>query len=266
MKQLKILFSMVAICLLVACTSNSEDRPSGPASLTVKLMDAPGDFEHVYVDVVEVRVKFESDDDDDSGWQTLDMANEGVYDLLELTGGVDVTLVDNVEIEAGTLKQVRLVLGENNSIVIDGEELPLNTPSAQQSGLKIQVNQELEPNFNYTFILDFDVEESIVFAGNSGNINLKPVLRASLEANSGSISGVVLPTGIAVEVSATNSETEATTFTDADGNFLIAGLPAGSYEVTIVPDPDSGLTEATVSDVIVTVGEITDLGEIILNE
>ena len=49
------------------------------------------------------------DDDDDSGWQTLDMANEGVYDLLELTGGVDVTLVDNVEIEAGTLKQVRLV-------------------------------------------------------------------------------------------------------------------------------------------------------------
>ena len=49
MKQLKILFSMVAICLLVACTSNSEDRPSGPASLTVKLMDAPGDFEHVYV-------------------------------------------------------------------------------------------------------------------------------------------------------------------------------------------------------------------------
>lgn len=255
---------MVCLALFLGCNSNSEENPTGPANITIKLMDAPGDFEHVYVDVVEVRVKYESDDNDDSGWQTLEMANEGIYDLLELTGGVDVTLVDNDEIEAGNLKQIRLVLGENNSIVIDGEELPLNTPSAQHSGLKIQVNQDLEPNFNYTFILDFDVEESIVFAGNSGNINLKPVLRASLEASSGVISGSVLPLDVAVEVTAVNGEVEATTFTDTDGNFVLAGLSEGSYEVTITPDPDSGLTPVVISDVAVSVGEVTDLGEITL--
>jgi hypothetical protein len=35
------------------------------------------------------------------------------------------------------------------------------------------VNQLILAEFNYDFILDFD--ESIVTAGNSGNINLKPV-------------------------------------------------------------------------------------------
>ena len=264
MKNLKAIILVTFIGLILGCNNNTEDSPAGPANLSVKLVDAPGDFDHVYVDVVEVMVKYETENEEESEWQSLEMANEGIYDLLELTGGVDVTLVDNIEIEAGTLKQVRLVLGENNSIVVDGEELPLNTPSAQQSGLKIQVDQELEPNFNYTFILDFDVEESIVFAGNSGNINLKPVLRASLEANSGIISGSVLPLEIAVEVTAVSGDNEATTFTDSEGNFLIAGLPEGTYEVTVTPDPDSGLEPLVISDVTVTVGEVTDLGEITL--
>ncbi|HAZ25659.1 MAG TPA: hypothetical protein DCY95_14560, partial [Algoriphagus sp.] len=68
----------------------------------------------------------------------------------------------------------------------------LKTPSAQQNGLKIKVNQPIEGGQSYNLVIDFDVAKSIVVAGNSGNIILKPVLRAYLEEAAG-ISGLVLP-------------------------------------------------------------------------
>lgn len=161
------------------------------AKISVRLVDGPGDFEHVFIDVVDIMIKYNDDSDDDNGWQSLDAINAGVYDLLELTGGIDVLLVDDFELPPGTLNQIRLILGENNTVVIKGEEegefetIPLKTPSAQQSGLKLKVNHELEAGFTYNFLLDFDVDQSIVVAGNSGNINLKPVIRVTTEVTSG---------------------------------------------------------------------------------
>ncbi|NNK70217.1 MAG: DUF4382 domain-containing protein, partial [Flavobacteriaceae bacterium] len=213
----------------------------GPATLSIKLVDDPGDFENLFIEVVDVMIKYDSEDgEEDGGWISMGIIEPGIYDILELTGGVNVPLVENEEIEAGFLRQIRLVLGENNSIIIDGEESPLMTPSAQQSGLKVMVDQEITPNFNYSFILDFVVEESIVIAGNSGNIILKPVLRASLEATTGTISGVVLPGEVAVNVTADDGSIQVTAATDDAGNFLLLGLPPGTYDLSIIPDPGSG--------------------------
>ncbi|MBT8271413.1 MAG: DUF4382 domain-containing protein [Bacteroidia bacterium] len=240
---------------------------AGPARISIKLIDDPGDFENLFIEVVDVMIKYDSesdDNDEDGGWLSLGIIEPGIYDILELTGGVDVPLVENEEIEAGFLKQIRLVLGENNSIVIDGVESPLMTPSGQQSGLKVKVDQQIDPDFNYSFILDFVVEESIVVAGNSGNIILKPVLRASLEATTGTISGTVVPGDIAVNVTADNGSEQISAATDDTGNFLLAGLSPGTYMLQIEPDPNSGYNSATVEDIVVVAGENTDVGEIVL--
>ena len=92
------------------------------------------------------------------------------------------------------LKQFRLVLSDNNTLLLENETTPihLDTPSAQQSGLKLKLDTALEPGFSYTFILDWDVHKSIVKAGNSGKYILKPVIRVNTEVNSGSISGKVI--------------------------------------------------------------------------
>ncbi|MDX1471366.1 MAG: DUF4382 domain-containing protein, partial [Flavobacteriaceae bacterium] len=203
-----LLFSIFLSLSMVSCSDDDGAATEGNANISVRLVDDPGDYDNVYVEIVDVMVKFQDGNDmdeeaDEDGWVSLNAINTGVVDLLDLTGGVDLLLVNNEEVPNGTLAEMRLVLGSDNTIVIDGVEQPLNTTSAQQSGLKVKVDEVLQPNITYTFILDFDVDESVVIAGNSGNINLKPVMRASLEANSGAISGSIEPAGVQTEITAT---------------------------------------------------------------
>lgn len=264
LKQIKLILLLFSTLLIGCGSDDSSSNSKGTSSITVRLMDNPGDFENVFVEVVDVMVKIDDTSDEDQGWQSLDPINTGVYDLLELTGGLNVLLVDDFQIPSGTLNQIRLVLGENNSIVIDGETLPLNTPSAQQSGLKIQVNETLDANIAYTFLLDFDVDESIVIAGNSGNINLKPIIRASIEANSGAVSGSITPASVQTEITATNGLDIISAFTDENGLFVLTGLSAGTYTITVTPDVSSEFSIQTFESIEVSVGNTTDLGVIVL--
>jgi hypothetical protein len=266
LKTFKLVAFLLTSIIFLGCSGDKDNAsPQETSKISVKLMDNPGDYDNVFVEVEDVMVNYNADQNDNNGWQSIDAINTGIYDLLELTGGVNVLLSDNYEVPAGELKQIRLILGQNNSIVIDGETFPLRTPSAQQSGLKIQVNEYLEPNLNYTFLLDFDVDESILLAGNSDNIILKPTLRASIEASSGIIAGSVTQLDVAVEITATNGIDIVSSFTDADGNFVLVGLTEGIYTVTLTPSVDSGLSEQVIEGVEVIVGETTSLGLINLD-
>lgn len=259
---MKSLFKLSLITLLfigfASCSDDdSENNNEGNAKLAIRLTDAPGDYEHVFVDVEEVEIKY-SDGRDDVNLGI----NAGVYDLLELTAGVNVLLFDD-EVPAGNISQIRLILGDDNTIVVDGQILPLDTPSAQQSGLKIQVNETLEPGILYEFMLDFDVDKSIVAQGNGGFL-LKPVIRATTAAESGAISGTVLPIGGLVLVTATNGPTEISSYTNLQGEFLLSGVPDGIYTVTFQADLGLGIPPLVVENVTVVQGEVTAMGEIVL--
>ncbi len=256
--------SFIALTLLLgvaSCSDNDENSNtvSGTAQLSLRLVDAPGDYDAVYIDVQDVVVKYQGSDDE----APLGAINTGVYDLLELTGGVSVLLVDG-EIPAGDVSQIRLVLGEDNSIVVNGETFPLATPSAQQSGLKIQLNQTLEEDVFYEYILDFDVDKSIVVQGN-GNYSLKPTIKASLVADAGKIAGMVLPLGIQTLVTATNDNgtVEVSSYVNSDGNYMLYGLPEGIYSVLFEADPLLGFDSITISDVEVVAGQTTVLDDVI---
>lgn len=263
----KINLAILLMLGIYACNTNSTEDDSvgdGITRISVKLVDAPGDYDSVFIDVVDVMIKVNDESSDDNGWQSVG-ANADIYDLLLLTGGLNAVLVDDYEVPSGVLNQIRLILGENNSIVIDGETFPLNTPSAQQSGLKINVNQELESGFTYNFVLDFDVDSSIVVAGNSGNINLKPVIHASAEFSSGKIQGAIVPFDFQTMISVQVGDDLISTLTDENGIFVLNGIPAGIYDVTITPDAASGYEGTVLNGIVVANGEITDVGEITLN-
>lgn len=267
MKKIKfyvLSFSLIAfVCLsLIGCNDN--DDSSQTARVMVRMTDAPGDYDEVNIDVQDIMMKT-SIESGDEGWVSIvsDEFTPGVYNLLDLTGGVSLLLADNL-VPAGFVGQIRLVLGEDNTLVKGDEVIELNTPSAQQSGLKLMVNQTLLAGATYEFLLDFDVAKSIVEAGNSGIYNLKPVIRVSTTAVSGVIKGMIDPVleGYQVEVSVPVGDTTIAAFADESGAFQLNGVPAGTYTLTLTPDVASGKTPIVVENVVVVNGEVTNVGSV----
>jgi hypothetical protein len=241
----------------LACSNDDQT-----ARLNVRLTDAPGDYEEVNIDIQSVEVNREGENQN-TGWTTLEVKN-GVYNILELSNGLD-TLLATAELPAGKISQIRLILGNNNSVKIGGETFPLSTPSAQQSGLKLNLNAMLTEGITYTVTLDFDAARSIVARGN-GTYSLKPVIRALETATTGAIKGTVLPLDAAPAVFAiVGTDTVATAYTDDAGKFMLRSLPAGSYTVSF--DPKTGFVPQQKESVSVTLGNVTDLGTVtIANE
>jgi hypothetical protein len=270
MKYMKkfLLFSMGALALLTlwsSCSKNDKNsNNTGNAQLQVRLTDSPfPDAKEVWVDVQQVQVIMS----DTSNPIVLGGAHPGLYNLLDFTDGKDTILAD-APIPPGTISQIRLILGDNNYIITNNnEKIPLKTPSGQESGLKVQVHQEVSGGILYRLILDFDAGKSIVKAGNSGNYLLKPVLRIlSLVPSGGDIKGVVEPDSIRTAVFAIQgTDTIASAFTDlSNGNYLIKDIPAGNYSLVYLPGDTTFKTfEVTAA---VTLGQITVVDTVHLHQ
>lgn len=251
--------SLLFLSTIFSISCNDNDDENRTSTINVRMTDAPGDYDAVNVEVLDVMVKSDSNTDD-NGWISIGTVIPQVYNLLDLTGGVNVLLADGAVIPSGNLGQIRLILGDDNTVEKGGVTYPLKTPSAQQSGLKLLVNTNLQPDFTYDFLLDFDVEKSIVVeAGGSGNFNLSPVIRVSSVANSGSIKGNVTttPEGVQVLASVLVNGNVVSAYADATGNFQINGIPAGTYSVTLTPDATSGLSSKIIDNVVVVNGQAT---------
>ncbi|QEC51455.1 DUF4382 domain-containing protein [Anseongella ginsenosidimutans] len=250
--------------IIAACSSEDEVR-GGQSGFQVRLTDAPGDYEAVWIDVEDVLIKRDADTAGEGGWESLPGVQRGVYNLLELVDGRDTMLVDAV-IPSGTIHQLRLVLGEDNWITVNGEDIALTTPSAQQSGLKLKINADVNPGIVYGLVLDFDVAKSIVKAGNSGKYILKPVIRTFLDAQGGNLAGDVWPDTVQTAVLAIADGDTVSTYTSEDGGFLFRSLNPGSYQLRFLPDTLSGFLPYDTAGVIVEEGKLTDIGTITFTE
>lgn len=236
--------------VLVAFSSCKDDTADRQAHLNMYLTDAPAAYDAVYIDIQSVEIT------SDMGTETYALVTPGVYNLLEFNSGID-TLILSEDVSPRTISQIRLILGSNNSVVVDGESHPLETPSAQTSGLKLNVHYTFEAGLVYDLWLDFDAEQSIVEKGN-GDYSLKPVIRVYTEALSGAISGTIFPAEAAYYVQAISATDTAGTYINADGGFLIGGLPEGTYSVNF--SAAAGFTDITIPGVSVSTGIVSDLG------
>ena len=261
----KLKFLLLFTTLGIFTISCNDDQAN--SRLVIRLTDSPGDYDAVNVDVQSIEVH-RSTGNQESGWITLSGVNTAVYNLLDLTNGIDVVLADT-EFPTGKLSQMRLVLGENNTVDVDGEVHQLETPSALQSGLKLQINETLEEGITYQFLLDFDAAKSVVKAGTSGKFNLKPVIKVRTEATSGAIKGFVLPDSLNVAVYAMiGADTIATTYAVENiSEYLLGSLDPGTYDVVFDPGEMSEFLPSTIEGVEVVLGVVTNTGEttLILN-
>jgi hypothetical protein len=241
--------------IFTACTQKQTTTPpdnSKRASVSFYLTDDPSNYDAVYIDIQQVEVTMEG-----HTAIALTPIRPGVYNLLDFRNGLD-TLLMRADLPVGKIGQIRLILGSNNSVVIDGQTYPLNTPSAQESGLKLNLQQEFVAGGAYVVWIDFDAGKSIVETGN-GKYNLKPVIRAYTQVTDGRIKGYVLPPAAMATVYASNGTDTYAAIPAADGYYMFTGLPAGTYTVTY----DAAVLlylDVTLNNVSVAYGQTTNLG------
>lgn len=260
----KLLFILLAASTFALLSCSKNNGSSGlDSSMSVYLVDGPAAYDRVFIDIQSVQVKA-STDGSESDWQTLNISRPGIYNLLNFKNGID-TLLGTLKLPAGRINQLRLVLGSNNSVVLNGVSYPLTTPSAQQSGLKLQVKADLIAGIDYRIWIDFDAARSIVQTG-SGSYILKPVIRTFTEAESGAIKGFTLPITARGWVFAIANVNDTVSSTPADlltGAYLLRGLPAATYKVSF--RATAGVfRDTTLNNISVTNGVVTNLGAVTL--
>jgi hypothetical protein len=242
---------VAAATLLAACGGGgSSGSANGTGTLRVALTDAPScGYDEVNVTVEKVRVhRSSSATDTDPGWSEVVLSPAKRVNLLDLTNGVLAEL-GQTELPAGTYTQLRLQLASNGStapyansvLPTGGTETPLDTPSAQQTGLKMNLNLTVAANELADLVLDFDACKSVVTRGASGRYNLKPVVTVLPRVRLDGLvaEGMVAP-AIALPTTTVSLQQASmpvrSTVPDATGRFVLYPVPAGTYDLVVSAD------------------------------
>ncbi len=197
--KLGTILALTLLSTLVACKSGtsllggetsglpaSADSPSLPVSsfpvtannLRISLTDAPSrDLKSVFVNIDHAELFVQKGG---ARGRIIVSQGLGMVDLMTLRNGVLLPMQDMSLSTGLQITGIRLILkGENNhAIKSDDSRCEMQTPSAQQSGIKIHLAQPftLESGSVYSMVMDFDAEKSVVVKGNGGCL-LKPVLK-----------------------------------------------------------------------------------------
>ncbi|ACH39776.1 lipoprotein, putative [Citrifermentans bemidjiense Bem] len=186
--------AVIAICVIVAafaylagCSGGGGDASKG--TLKLSITDRQSDnFGKVIIAIREIRVVprgFEGAADNDANLPVLvRFTTPKVIDVMALRF-IQEPLGDII-LPAGNYSQIRLVLEPNptgnrppvnyltlSSDVNGTNPIPLDTPSGQQSGLKVLGPIEVKAGIINAVMIDFDPNTAIVSRGNGG-YNLKP--------------------------------------------------------------------------------------------
>lgn len=218
-------------------------------TVRVSITDAPScGYDAINVTVERVRVhQSASAGDNDAGWSEIVLNPARRIDLLSLTNGV-LQELGQTQLPAGTYTQLRLVLAGNNatapfanSVVPSntGVEVALDTPSAQQSGLKLNTHIDVPADKVADVVLDFDACKSVVKRGNSGRYNLKPVISVSTVLSDaglrivGWIAPAIAASSPSVSAQAAGVPVKATVPDPITGRFVLYPVPVGTYDLVI---------------------------------
>jgi hypothetical protein len=250
----------VLAALVAGCGGGGGDGGSSTSgTLGVSLTDAPAcGFDEVNVTVTKVRINQSSTaGENDGGWTDITLSPARKINLLDWNNG-GITALGETPLAAGHYSQLRLVLDPNtsnglaNSIVLVGSntETPLVTPSAVQSGIKLVNEFDVASGQRVDLLMDFDACKSIVKRGN-GVYALKPVIRVVpfvLNGINGFVDTAMLSSGVMVTAQQNGVIVQTTAPNTTTGEFFLARLPAGSYDVVLTAN---GRSTAVIAGVLV---------------
>jgi hypothetical protein len=171
------LLAIVSLSLLLFNSCKKKDLVQQRyGKLAIRLTDAPGNYQQVNIDIQTVSIHLVPDSGSGAGSKWIDLPTKsGVYNLLKLQNGIDTSIVDSVQMAAGKITQMRLILGPKNTVMVDSVMHDLKVPSGSQSGIKVKGPITVAASQTIQVKIDFDAAESVHSTGN-GTYMLKPVI------------------------------------------------------------------------------------------
>ncbi|MCH7574380.1 MAG: DUF4382 domain-containing protein [Candidatus Marinimicrobia bacterium] len=220
---------------LGACDSISSDDVG---TLSVSLTDAPFPTDLVAEANVTV-TKLEVREAGGTGGSPFIILTETVqsYNLLDLRNGVTAALA-SLDVPVGSYDLLRIYISEGSVVMKAGPTYNLTVPSGAQTGLKLFISPAIDVTGGLTsdLILDLDVEQSFISQGQGDGITgflFKPVIRVANASTVGSLAGSTTDTSaIAIadaRIWVAQDSVVANSYSDANGNYAILGLPSGTY-------------------------------------
>jgi len=154
---------LLTLPLIYSCKKEHKTSP-----VQIYLTDVPAVYDSVKIHIKRIELNVLHDS---TAWVPVN-TKDTIVNLLDLQNGVTMLIAQGI-VPQGTLQEVRFILGDDNSVVVNGTSYPLETPSAESSGLKIKIGKRLNEVFN-AFIFDFDASQSIT--DENGIYRLAPVI------------------------------------------------------------------------------------------
>lgn len=267
------------IVLVAACqkessvTATTDELTSRvPSTIHVYLTDDQNlVFDKVFIDIKKVEIKLEDNGVDSlGGWFSLSIT-PGVYDILRFRNGVD-TLFGTGTIPANRkLQKIRLTLGNNNTVVMNGQTKPLKVKDNNNEVIaKLDAsNVEMSGTDQFLFWIDFDAGKSIKTdnsgSGNNNGFELRSNIRIFSKKKSGRIEGRVLPAAAQAIVSAINGTDTVTARPEREGEFKFVGLKAGTYSLYFNATANN-YQDTTITNIIVRTNEDTKVNTVQLHQ
>jgi hypothetical protein len=268
-KTLLLLASIMAVVVIffscqkiVDAPADEANIPPGKSELQIMLTDDPSQiFDSIFIDIKRVEVKVK-DSTGAERWDTL-IIRAGIYNILRFRNGLD-TLLATGYIPNGQIKKIRITLGTNNFVMLNGVSMPLNLNSSD-AVITLDVDGKVDRigTRRFKIWLDFDGHGSIRIKSN-GRLELKLKLSHFCNSNSGEIEGEIKPGGaLPAIVKAIAGTDTLTAIPDREGEFKIRGIKTST--ATLIITPSNGYKDSVITNIPIRMGNDTDLGKIVLH-
>lgn len=169
-----LLFSIFTLLLLSNCSKEEESTYIENSLVNVKLVGTHTQLNRFNLEVLDVQLKVLEDETNPNAWLSLNTINTGVHDLTNFIDNQVITLVDFEQVPAEFIYNIKLVLGEENSVVKNHIEYVLDVESEYDNASVNVLEKKLVENKLYEFTIELDIDESIHFSSqNEAKLNPK---------------------------------------------------------------------------------------------
>jgi hypothetical protein len=260
MNPIKQSLMLVALLAFVAmgCNKNKSD-------LSVKMTDSPGNYARMQVEIENVEVYTESE-----GWVALESETQSV-NVVELNNGATAELANSSDIEAGTYTKARVNFGTDCYVETYDQSGNTHRKELKFDGdgvIEVEMNKEIIASSSNEVILDFDVQESVEEQPGD-TFKFEPQMKVLLNFDTGVQGQIDAKNNFLGFIKMDGDDEDYSGYTDANGNFQIRGMAAGTYDIYLYVPQDVAASlgiglELKVGEVVVAQGEMKSMGSITL--